>query len=61
MTGSVAAGRDLHKQLHTRTTDTNPEAPNRNDKSVAAGRALFNAKGKYATDTVQLGANGTDV
>lgn len=56
-TGSVRKGRDLHTQLHpTAQQRAAAEAkakapqPKRGEKSVAAGRALHDNRGKYAPD-----------
>ncbi|MCJ1708716.1 hypothetical protein [Microbacterium sp. VKM Ac-2923] len=54
-TGSVSKGRDLFEQLHP-TAEQREAArakapqPKRGEKSIAAGRALHDNKGKFAPD-----------
>jgi hypothetical protein len=54
-TGSIRKGRALHAQLHPTAEQraaakANTPQPKRGEKSVAAGRALHDHRGKYAPD-----------
>lgn len=65
-TGSTKKGRDLYSQLHPTKEEreqrrANQPAPKRGEKSVAAGRALHDNRGKYDPTELATGEDGTDV
>lgn len=65
-TGSVSNGRDLYDQKHPTAEQraaarANTPKPKRGEKSVAAGRALHDNRGKYDPSELVTGADGTDV
>lgn len=64
--GTVSKGRDLYDAKHpsaeARTAQRAAQPkPKRGEKSVAAGRALYNTRGKWDPLDTQTGAEGTDV
>lgn len=59
---TVNDGRNLHDQLHPSRTARAPlPKPARGDRGVAAGRALYENKGRYADPVEGFGELGTAV